>query len=36
LRTKRPSEEIDVKDARQGEEVHAPEALPGTAAPAHS
>jgi multidrug efflux pump len=35
LRTKRPSEEVDGKDALHGEEMHAPEALPGTAAPAH-
>jgi len=35
LRTKRPSEEVDVKDALLGEEVQAPERLPGTAAAAH-
>jgi multidrug efflux pump len=35
LRTKRPSEEVDAKDAPEGEEVQAPEALPGTAAAAH-
>jgi multidrug efflux pump len=36
LRTKRPSEEVAGKDARQGEEVHAPGALPDTAAPVHT
>jgi multidrug efflux pump len=36
LRTKRPSEEVDAKDARAGEEVLTREELPRTAAPAHS
>jgi multidrug efflux pump len=31
LRTKRPSEEVDVKDALQGDEVPASEELSGTA-----
>jgi multidrug efflux pump len=35
LRTKRPSEEVDGKDAPEGEEVLAREELPGTAAAAH-
>ena len=36
LRTKRPSEEVAVKDATEGDKVLAREALPGTAAAAHS
>jgi hypothetical protein len=36
LRTKRPSEEADAKDAPEGDEVQVAETLPGTAAAAHS